>query len=344
MVLGMFLGGVGKGLAVSKCPGSPTSSGSTSTSWTDCFGIWNSANGNKYVGEFKNGKYHGQGTFIYISGDKYVGEFKNGKRNGQGIYTSVDGHEYVGELRDNKQHGRGTLTFGPKSKWAGDIYVGEWKDGRYHGQGTYSYADESIKEGVWENGNFKYAKKVSPTVTSKDASSLETVQVRNRTLPGKINNLDQQSRAKTELAKRWGVQVGAYSQYNQAYKSARTAVDLAPRQLKKGFIEVVPLKTNRRRTLYRSRIYGLDKRVAYAACFLLERQNHPCMEINSSMNGRMADTTNKAPTPMPMKELKKASGGTVTSNAPKKISPTVIAKKLSDPSNQVQKELERLQK
>ena len=144
MVLGMLLGDAGKGLAVSSCPGSPTSSGSTFISWTDCFGIWNSANGNKYVGEFKNGKYHGQGTFIYVSGDKYVGEFKNGKRNGQGIYTSVDGHEYVGELRDNKQHGRGTLTFGPKSKWAGDIYVGEWKDGRYHGQGTYSYADESI--------------------------------------------------------------------------------------------------------------------------------------------------------------------------------------------------------
>ena len=79
MVLGMFLGDVGKGLAVSKCPGSPTSSGSTFISWTDCFGIWNSANGNKYVGEFKNGKYHGQGTFTYTNGSVDKGIWENGK-------------------------------------------------------------------------------------------------------------------------------------------------------------------------------------------------------------------------------------------------------------------------
>ena len=36
------------------------------------------SNGDKYVGEFKDGKKHGQGTYTYTDGRKYVGEFKNG--------------------------------------------------------------------------------------------------------------------------------------------------------------------------------------------------------------------------------------------------------------------------
>ncbi len=44
-----------------------------------------------YVGEFKDGKIHGQGTLTFAEGDKYVGEFKDGKRHGQGTYTYADG-------------------------------------------------------------------------------------------------------------------------------------------------------------------------------------------------------------------------------------------------------------
>ena len=33
--------------------------------------------GNKYVGEGKNYKRHGQGTFTWAIGDQYVGEFIN---------------------------------------------------------------------------------------------------------------------------------------------------------------------------------------------------------------------------------------------------------------------------
>ena len=49
--------------------------------------------GNKYVGEIKDGEWHGQGTFTYDDGSKYVGEWKNGKKNGQGIETFADGHQ-----------------------------------------------------------------------------------------------------------------------------------------------------------------------------------------------------------------------------------------------------------
>ena len=49
----------------------------------------------------------------------------------------------------------------------GDKYVGEWKDGNKHGQGTVTYADGRVKEGIWEYGEFKYAKKTSPVVIAK---------------------------------------------------------------------------------------------------------------------------------------------------------------------------------
>jgi len=57
--------------------------------------IWE--NGSRYVGEWKDGKKHGQGTFTSPDGDKYVGEFKDGKFHGQGTWTSTDGTNYVGE-------------------------------------------------------------------------------------------------------------------------------------------------------------------------------------------------------------------------------------------------------
>jgi len=53
------------------------------------------SDGSKYVGEWKDGKHHGQGTLTFASGefagDKYVGEFIDGKRHGQGTYTQADG-------------------------------------------------------------------------------------------------------------------------------------------------------------------------------------------------------------------------------------------------------------
>ena len=40
-----------------------------------------------YKGEWKNGKYNGQGTFTYPDGTKYVGKLKNGEYNGKGTLT-----------------------------------------------------------------------------------------------------------------------------------------------------------------------------------------------------------------------------------------------------------------
>ena len=62
-----------------------------SITWRDCHGTLTYKNGSKYVGEFKLGRFSGQGIFTWLDGVKYVGEFKDGKRHGQGTYTRTDG-------------------------------------------------------------------------------------------------------------------------------------------------------------------------------------------------------------------------------------------------------------
>ena len=125
-----LFGSVGSGFA-SDLPPCPSSGYKN-----NCFGTFTFASGNKYVGEVKDNKKHGQGTFTWADGNKYVGEFKDNKRTVQGTYTYVNGDKYVGEYRDGKRNEQGTYIYA-----SGDKYVGEYKDDDQHGQGTYTWAN-----------------------------------------------------------------------------------------------------------------------------------------------------------------------------------------------------------
>ena len=127
LVIAALFGSVSVGFALPDCP--------SSGFFHNCFGTYTFANGNKYVGEFKDNKYNGQGTYTYASGNKYVGEFKDDKYNGQGIFTWANGDKYVGEFRDDKRNGQGTFTF----------------------------SNGTVKEGIWKDDKFQYAQKLSPS-------------------------------------------------------------------------------------------------------------------------------------------------------------------------------------
>jgi len=93
--------------------------------WTNCVGEVKFPNGERYIGELKNGQPHGQGTFTWPNGEKYVGEWRDGQRNGYGRFFWPGGDKYFGQFRNNRKHGQGTLTFAN-----GRQYVGEFKDGQ----------------------------------------------------------------------------------------------------------------------------------------------------------------------------------------------------------------------
>ena len=65
-------------------------------------GAWVDPEGSgTYVGEFKDGRFHGQGTWTGSAGEKYVGEWQDGTAHGRGTLTWPSGLKYVGEFEDD---------------------------------------------------------------------------------------------------------------------------------------------------------------------------------------------------------------------------------------------------
>ena len=56
--------------------------------------------------------YSGTGTANYTNGDKYEGDFVDGKRTGKGTLTWANGDKYKGDFVDGKRTGEGTFTSG----------------------------------------------------------------------------------------------------------------------------------------------------------------------------------------------------------------------------------------
>ncbi len=140
--------------------------------------------GAKYVGEFKNYKPHGYGTFVWANGDKYYGEWINGKSNGNGTKIWKNGRKYLGTFKDDKLHGTGTLFYPDGKK-----YTGGFINGKRHGEGTFTYTDgtayigkfiagreEGVGECIGQDGSSIMCKGKAETqakdFTGKDTSNI----------------------------------------------------------------------------------------------------------------------------------------------------------------------------
>ena len=95
----------------------------------------------KILGAYKDGKWHGEGTYTYDDGEKYD------RQHGQGTYTWADGRKYVGAWKDDQMHGQGTYTWPSGSK-----YVGAFKDNKKNGEGTYTWANGCTYVGAYKDG------------------------------------------------------------------------------------------------------------------------------------------------------------------------------------------------
>ncbi len=123
--------------------------GNNFSEWNNCKGS-TAKNGTAYVGNFKNGLYHGQGTFTFSDGATYVGKFENGKESGVGTFTCwVHGAIYTGEFKNGMKHGKGQYKYPD-----GSFYNGNWELGKKHGQGTYIYPDGKKDIGKFKNDKY----------------------------------------------------------------------------------------------------------------------------------------------------------------------------------------------
>ena len=92
--------------------------------------------GYQYIGNFKNGMFHGKGTKTWDLFSEAIKFFK----------------KYEGMWKERKMHGKGTMTYVDDSK-----YEGDWVDGKREGKGIRTYGDMfgeaygNLFQGTWEN-------------------------------------------------------------------------------------------------------------------------------------------------------------------------------------------------
>lgn len=102
-------------------------------------------NGDRYVGAFLDGEFHGYGQKIGNSIGIYHGHWHHGVRKGTGRWCHPNGETYEGEFARDMYHGAGVLTVGNSER-----YRGEWCYGTFHGQGRL------ITEQGEYNGQFSH--------------------------------------------------------------------------------------------------------------------------------------------------------------------------------------------
>lgn len=100
-----------------------------------------------YDGDWKHGKMHGMGTYLFRDGCTYEGEFEDNHPHGYGTTSYPDGQEYKGDWVKGRYEGKGVTNFCGGSK-----YEGEFIFGRRHGKGKLTFPSGLYYEGEFFDG------------------------------------------------------------------------------------------------------------------------------------------------------------------------------------------------
>eukprot|EP00271_Cylindrocystis_brebissonii_P010887 TRINITY_DN27340_c0_g1_i1.p1 TRINITY_DN27340_c0_g1~~TRINITY_DN27340_c0_g1_i1.p1 ORF type:complete len:721 (+),score=74.25 TRINITY_DN27340_c0_g1_i1:463-2625(+) len=109
-------------------------------------GVHTYANGDRYEGEFFQGKCSGSGVYSFSQTGRYEGDWVEGRYDGYGVETWARGSKYRGQYRQGLREGYGIYRF-----YTGDVYAGLWSLGQSHGSGMQTCADGGryIGEFAW---------------------------------------------------------------------------------------------------------------------------------------------------------------------------------------------------
>jgi len=103
------------------------------------------ADGSEYRGFVRDGVIDGLGMlFDAADNEVYVGEYRNGLKSGYGSYNYSDGSKYYGDWSNDTMEGKGTMEYPDGSK-----YKGRWRKGKRHGTGEMTYSDGTTHIGEW---------------------------------------------------------------------------------------------------------------------------------------------------------------------------------------------------
>lgn len=105
--------------------------------------------GDKYVGQFADDLFHGEGHRTWEDTSEYKGQWTRGQKHGRGGFSSADNLKYLGQWANGLRHGQGMQEYAN-----GDRYEGWWFNGMCSGLGTYYFVDGSKYEGAWANGRY----------------------------------------------------------------------------------------------------------------------------------------------------------------------------------------------
>eukprot|EP00746_Dinoflagellata_sp_MGD_P074512 gnl/MRDRNA2_/MRDRNA2_30088_c0_seq2.p1 gnl/MRDRNA2_/MRDRNA2_30088_c0~~gnl/MRDRNA2_/MRDRNA2_30088_c0_seq2.p1 ORF type:complete len:180 (-),score=22.26 gnl/MRDRNA2_/MRDRNA2_30088_c0_seq2:69-608(-) len=84
-------------------------------------GLATSSAGNRYTGDFLNGKQHGRGTMLLRSGNRYEGDFRHGEMHGEGTLVFKTGNRYEGQFFQGHMHGLGVMRFKDGTSYEGEF-------------------------------------------------------------------------------------------------------------------------------------------------------------------------------------------------------------------------------
>mmetsp|Transcript_7257 Transcript_7257/g.14866 ORF Transcript_7257/g.14866 Transcript_7257/m.14866 type:complete len:725 (-) Transcript_7257:162-2336(-) len=120
-------------------------------------GRLSNGDGDFYEGGLKSDHKHGGGVMKFADGRIFEGEYINGQMV-EGKMTYQDGSTYTGGWVDGMRHGRGRCVFTDQS-----VYEGEFREGEFFGFGKMSWSDGGWYEGEWYNGEMQgYGKEIRP--------------------------------------------------------------------------------------------------------------------------------------------------------------------------------------